>query len=284
MSLKMHIKSMFFWVVSWPKIIIELMFDRFFKNKNNFLGRKRFLSLTPRNIENQIVYDRYNCKLINLYVRDDVDIEVMKQVFMNHDYGFFKLKRMDELINVYNNINLQGRVPLIIDCGSNNGMSMRYFSETFNRSHVVGIEPDINNFTIAKKNTCKNKTSLHNAAIGCKKTKGSINNKNSMHWAYMIKEIDDGDLEVITINDLLKDHDVNTYNPFILKIDIEGYEDNLFSSNVEWIDLFPVIIIELHDWMMPRKANSNNFLREISLRNRDFIFFGENVFSISNTF
>jgi hypothetical protein len=70
--------------------------------------------------------------------------------------------------------------------------------------------------------------------------------------------------------------------PFIAKIDIEGFESNLFSQNTSWVDLFPVLYIELHDWMLPGHGTSNNFLRVISQLQRDFILSGENVISISN--
>jgi hypothetical protein len=43
-----------------------------------------------------------------------------------------------------------------------------------------------------------------------------------------------------------------------------------------------VIIIELHDWMLPGTANSQNCLKALSGTNRDFVFYGENVFSIRN--
>jgi hypothetical protein len=70
--------------------------------------------------------------------------------------------------------------------------------------------------------------------------------------------------------------------PFMAKIDIEGFEDVLFYSNTDWIERFPVIIIELHDWMLPGKANSTNFLRAIAEYDRDLLFRGENVVSIAN--
>lgn len=44
----------------------------------------------------------------------------------------------------------------------------------------------------------------------------------------------------------------------------------------------PLMIVELHDWMLPRTANSANFLKAVAARNRDFVFRGENVFSIRN--
>ena len=39
----------------------------------------------------------------------------------------------------------------------------------------------------------------------------------------------------------------------LIKIDIEGGESELFEKNIEWIEKFPLIIIELHDWMLPLK-------------------------------
>jgi hypothetical protein len=44
----------------------------------------------------------------------------------------------------------------------------------------------------------------------------------------------------------------------------------LFSKNTDWVALFPVIIIELHDWLMPGEGRSNNFLRTIAQHDRDF--------------
>ena len=80
------------------------------------------------------------------------------------------------------------------------------------------------------------------------------------------------------INSILKKY--QQFVPFIIKIDIEGFESELFSKNTEWIDMFPLVIIELHDWMLPKTANSNNFLKEISKLDRDFLYFNENIFSI----
>ena len=85
---------------------------------------------------------------------------------------------------------------------------------------------------------------------------------------------------MISINDLLKIN--NNYKLFIVKVDIEGFEENLFLSNTSWIDNCMLIIIELHDWMIPKKANSLNFLKTISKYKRDFIYRNENIFSIKN--
>jgi hypothetical protein len=68
--------------------------------------------------------------------------------------------------------------------------------------------------------------------------------------------------------------------PFMIKVDIEGYESVLFEENVDWIDAFPLMTIELHDWALPGQGTSKNFLKAIAGRDRDFVYLGENVFSI----
>jgi hypothetical protein len=69
---------------------------------------------------------------------------------------------------------------------------------------------------------------------------------------------------------------------FIAKIDIEGAEGELFSANYEWMDEFPMVIIELHDWLYPGEGTSRNFLKAVAGMNRDFIYLDENVFSVRN--
>jgi len=72
------------------------------------------------------------------------------------------------------------------------------------------------------------------------------------------------------------------FTPFIAKIDIEGAEEELFSADTGWVDEFPLLIIELHDGLIPTSASSRNFLRCMAERDRDFVYWGENVFSIAN--
>ena len=61
-----------------------------------------------------------------------------------------------------------------------------------------------------------------------------------------------------------------------------GPEGDLFSGNTEWVSLTPIIIVELHDWMFPGGGTSRPFLQCISKLDRDFVSFGEDVYSIAN--
>ena len=72
--------------------------------------------------------------------------------------------------------------------------------------------------------------------------------------------------------------------PFIIKIDIEGAELDLFRKNIKWLNDFNIILIELHDWMLPNKSISSSFIKSLSLtlkkNKRDLIIQGENLISI----
>ena len=53
------------------------------------------------------------------------------------------------------------------------------------------------------------------------------------------------------------------------------------------MDLFDVIIIEIHDWMIPSQSNSSNLVLALSESikrgiKRDLIISGENLISIKN--
>jgi len=47
--------------------------------------------------------------------------------------------------------------------------------------------------------------------------------------------------------------------PFIAKIDIEGFESDLFSANTQWLADTFVVFIEPHDWLLPGKCTSRSF-------------------------
>lgn len=245
--------------------------------------KRRFVLITPPIFSNLIIYDCNTNKVVRIKIRDIVDYCVVCQIFINNDYGLEKLSRGKELIAYYKKI-IDGRnTPLIIDCGANIGMSVRYFSDTYTQAHVIAVEPDASNLELALRN---NKSSLITnllAGIGCSDTKAKIIDPGLGSWAYRVEENENGPINIISVNKILNDYSQEKYIPFIIKIDIEGFEANLFKNNTEWIDKFPIIIIELHDWMLPKQGSSNSFLLQMAKRKRDFVYYGENVFSISNT-
>lgn len=243
----------------------------------------KYLIVTPPFFSRLIKFNKLNKKFSSIKIRNDKDFYVLKQIFIDNDYGIEKLLRKNQIINFYNSEHKKNKTPLIVDCGSNNGFSALFFKEAYPYSKVLGIEPDQDNFNISLINNNGNNNEFIHAAIGNEEGLAKLEDPHLGTWGYRIKKSKNGSIKVTTINKLLKKFNSLKFTPFIIKIDIEGFEDDLFMKNTEWVDLFPVIIIELHDWMLPGKGTSNNFLKRISRSNRDFVYIGENIFSISNT-
>ena len=87
------------------------------------------------------------------------------------------------------------------------------------------------------------------------------------------------------INELINDLRSKNNKGFLIKIDIEGFESMLFSKNYEWINEFKVIIVEIHDWMLPKESNSFNLLNALvqtmnKKNKRDLLISDENLISI----
>ena len=84
-------------------------------------------------------------------------------------------------------------------------------------------------------------------AIGSSSGFAKINDLNVANDSFTISTASthEGSIEIISINKILSDYQ-NCF-PFIVKIDIEGSEDDLFSSNTDWVAKFPIIVVEPHD-------------------------------------
>jgi FkbM family methyltransferase len=260
--------------------LISLVYVFLIFIRNTFLKKKRFIPLSISFFKKQFIFDKLNKEFLTLNIRDYIDLTMIYQIFYNEDYDIKKFGRHKEILQFYSNcINVNKKNPLIIDCGGNIGLATKYFSKTFFKSKIICIEPNENNIEQAKKN---NKNSFNidflKAAVGSVNGEGKIDDYSMPNSMFQVTIEKKGDFPIICINSILKKY--QQFVPFIIKIDIEGFESELFSKNTEWIDIFPLVIIELHDWMLPKTANSKNFLREISKLDRDFLYFNENIFSI----
>ena len=209
------------------------------------------------------------------------DVGVIRQIFAELGYG--RLEKWDQgksFLNYYNKYALEKNF-LIVDAGANIGASSVYFAMHYPDSTIFAIEPDFNNWHIL---------SLNTNSLNCINFHGAISNKvgelclvdpGRSDWGFMTDEPNNKNVEnIVKAIDIpyILNYNENQYDPLILKIDIEGGEDRLFKSDNDWLDKFPLVIIELHDWMLPFKSNSKNFLKAITKFDFEFVHYGENLF------
>jgi FkbM family methyltransferase len=208
------------------------------------------------------------------------DLGVIRQIFEQRDYDLRRLARFEQIQAFYNSC----PEPVIIDCGANIGASCIWFTHAYPRSKIVAIEPDADNFSLLERNCIGERVTGYHGAIASKPGMLALVDPGNGEWGYQTSEQDEhaiAKVRAYSIDELLKNQ---PGIPFILKIDIEGAEQELFSNPSRDIDRFPIVIIELHDWMFPAASTSKPFLTWHVSHNRDFVHYGENIFSISNDF
>jgi len=256
------------------------------------LRGRRFLLLSPPFLKKQYWYDRLSQKRFVTLNRNMTDWGVSWQVFLDDQFtpleNIFNDSRKKDLLDYEKYQIDNGKQPLVIDCGSNSGASCIYFALTHPKAKIIGIEIDSDNYLHSLKNIELNDLDalVINKGISSVDGYGSIINPDADNDSFRIKKNIPGNnnnkVSMISMDKLFEDFPLNKFFPFIVKIDIEGGEDDLFETNTEWVIDVPMIIIELHDWIIPKKRTSLNFLKVISKLDRDFNIKGENVFSIKN--
>jgi FkbM family methyltransferase len=268
----------------------------------NFGKKRNFIIILPRCIsiliKKIIIFDKKKKIFFIQSIRDNYDLLTVYEVFFDEHYNLKNLKNWNIVNSYYDKIKKTNKKPLIVDCGSNIGSSSNYFSRIFFGAFVVSIEPEINNFLMMKKNFCSSNSVLINKAISCDNLNYSLNISADPRGHFInISDLQDknikinslfkegGNVETITVNEILNNYK-NDCIPFLIKIDIEGFEQNLFYKNFEWMKDFLIIIIEIHDWMIPNKSISSNFIKALNEVNkdeknkRDIIISGENLICI----
>jgi FkbM family methyltransferase len=210
---------------------------------------------------------------------DSTDVEIFSQIFLYAHYRTYDMARCAEIAAYYDSC----AKPLVLDLGANIGLSALYFAKNWPKATIVGVEPDQGNYALFCQNTAGHEHIVPmRGAIASKHSYARIINPHESEWGYRteINDRNSGGLVALSVAELLERH--SDCQPFICKIDIEGAEQELFSANTQWLERFPIVIIELHDWLFPRSGNSANFLRAIAGTNRDFILSGENIFSVAH--
>jgi FkbM family methyltransferase len=207
------------------------------------------------------------------------DRGVVRKIFYEYEYAAQRYwPQTIALQRYYESVVAQGRRPLILDAGANIGASCVYFSAMYPRSQIVAIEPEQNNCALLRLNSEGRSIRVIEGAIGAEPGTVFLSDPGLSDWGFRVAATGAHPVPVHTPSAILAEYPQGEFAPFICKIDIEGAEHQLFERNLEWMDQFALIVIELHDWMLPGSYSSRAFLKAIANRNFDFMHRGENVF------
>jgi FkbM family methyltransferase len=205
---------------------------------------------------------------------------VMERIFIDEEYDPVSARHADVIAELERRIVASGQRPLIIDCGANVGISSLWFARRHPHSIVLAVEPEPDNFAVLKRNAALmgNIIPIH-AAISDRMSRVDLSNNLGTPWSWRTVESGEGAVPTLTIGHLIGLDD--SYVPLIVKIDIEGFETSLFRSNTDWVDGIPLVIFEMHDWMIPWSGSGHAFLAALTRDRRDYLMKGENMFAYS---
>ncbi len=167
-----------------------------------------------------------------------------------------------------------GHSPVIIDLGSNIGLTIVDFKQQYPNATIIGVEMDSENFELCKLNTSGfDNCTLLRAAIW--ETNGFINYRGSDEQSYTVEKNsfgDTGTVRCLTMDHLFKEN--NIIKADYIKMDIEGAEKAVLldSTEKDWLRQVRYLSIEVHslaemtDSVLTKKI-------EDELKNRHFIVF-----------
>lgn len=163
---------------------------------------------------------------------------------------------------------------IIFDLGANIGLFSGYARQLFPDALIISVEPDKNNCEMFRELVDHDeKIILIEKAIGVGKVWKSTNSKNGSGENYLTSGIaypekqmielgkqavlyEESEVKTITLNDLVNEY-VKKDEKFIIKIDVEGNEQVIFSNEKEMSALKKADYItgELHYFSVDSKAN-----------------------------
>ena len=207
----------------------------------------------------------------------DSDLATLRQIFYGEEYRVPVAEADRALRQAYEAILAGGKVPAIVDAGANIGAAALWLRSQYPEAHIVAIEPDPASFDLLRRNTAGDpKTSAIEAAIGAEP--GHVRTFTvGDSWAVQTERADSG-TRIVAMGEAFAG--VPNGQPFIAKIDIEGFESDLFERNLEWLDEVRAVFLEPHDWLFPGKHTSRSFQRAMGTRDFELFLVGENLLYI----
>jgi FkbM family methyltransferase len=165
------------------------------------------------------------------YIRPYEVLHTYKDIFENEIYKF----------------SASSDRPLIIDCGSNIGISVLYYKKLYPGSTVIAYEPDKKNFQLLSKNISDNnlqQVRLHEAAVWVEN--GEISFASNAAEGSSITMANEERNVVIVPAVRLADI-LNKYEKIdFLKLDIEGAEDKVVADCGSLLSRIENLFLEYH--------------------------------------
>lgn len=166
----------------------------------------------------------------------------------------------------------------IVDGGGNIGFFAVLMANRFPDAIIISIEPDKENFLMLTKNTKSYKNIFPiQSGIWNKEASLQVEDKGYGEWGLMVKEVPDGTMnsfKAVSVPGIMQQF--NFIQLDMIKLDVEGAEEFIFADRYsEWMLQTKMLVIELHERMIP--GSSNSFWNAMNQQNFSQTKMGENI-------
>lgn len=225
---------------------------------------------------------RFGTESRHLYFRlhSRGDRGVVRQVLRRSEYGIDKWKQGAALKRFHEEHSGSGKF-LCVDAGANIGASALYFCLSFPGCRVIAVEPEQGNCELLRRNVSGFPVDVLEGAVTGRDGTLYLKDLGRSDWGFQVGQAGLYPIPAWSMDSILATHGEGRV-PFILKMDIEGAEEDVFNQPCEWLARFALVVIELHDWMSPGQATSRTFYRRIIEHDFDIVQQGENTFCFNN--
>ena len=212
--------------------------------------------------------------------RFDTDLRVLRQIFVDREYDLDRFPQGRIVWDAYDDMLRRHRTPVIVDAGANAGYASRFFAQIYPLAQIFAIEPDAGNAALCRANVANLvRVEVVEAAVGSLPGHVSVEHFAGASWGTRTKRSHSG-VPIITIDELsarIPDSEL-----LIVKVDIEGFESDLFADPT-WVAQACVVIVELHDWLFPGAGTSRTLQKVMLREDRELLISGENLVWVRST-
>ena len=215
------------------------------------------------------------------------DYSIFWQCLVQGQYDLSRFPQTAELCRRAQAMRDRGEVPVIVDGGGNIGFAIRGFARDYPFAHIVSVEPDANNMRVLRRNAGELPVGMVTPVLGAvSSTAGHCRVIGEERGsAGLMTEFCDpaapGAVAAYTIPALVGMGPGG--RPWIVKLDIEGAQAELFSQNLAWVGETDLIVLELDDWAFPWSGSGVNFFRALAAHRFDYLVDGELVLAFRHT-
>ncbi len=207
-----------FRLASWPRLASDIL-------------ASRALLLAP---------DRSGCRIRRVTMRDGThlsyrlnrgDIQAIREIWLDEVYAVPDVAR---------------GLHQIVDLGANIGFTSVYLARQLSGASVVAVEPDPRNADVLRTNLTQNgiDAAVIEAAVGPADGSATFSRSAASNLGHVA---DDGELTVELVSPRTVYAELGERSePKLLKLDIEGGEEQLFSGDLSWLDDVYCLLAELH--------------------------------------